>query len=110
MMYCDQTSKFMVDNFWVFNSLLEFKHENIQMRWVLDLNLRVQHLFYEANGQRIWEMHQDLEIIFPSYVIENVFVVVKSLVKNNAKVIKLFHSFLISIFFPNILFFVFLGM
>jgi hypothetical protein len=52
------------------------------MRWVLDLNLRVQHLVYEANGQRIWEMHQDLEIIFPSYVIENVFVVVKSLVKN----------------------------
>jgi hypothetical protein len=29
MMYCDQTSKFTIDNFWAFKSLLEFKHENI---------------------------------------------------------------------------------
>jgi hypothetical protein len=29
MMYCDQTSKFTIDNFWVFKSLLEFRHENI---------------------------------------------------------------------------------
>jgi hypothetical protein len=29
MMDCDQTSKFTTYNFWVFKSLLEFKHENI---------------------------------------------------------------------------------
>jgi len=29
MMYYDQTSNFTIDNFWVFKSLLEFKHENI---------------------------------------------------------------------------------
>jgi hypothetical protein len=69
MMYCDQTSKFIVDNFWAFKSLLEFKQENIQMQWVPNLNSRVQHLAFEANGQHIWE---DFEIVFPSYVIENV--------------------------------------
>jgi len=61
---------------------MEFKHENIQMRWVLDLNSRVQHLIFKANGQHIWVLHQDLEIGFPSYVIKNVFVLVESLVKN----------------------------
>jgi hypothetical protein len=30
-MYCDKTSKFTVDSFWVFKSLLELKHENIHM-------------------------------------------------------------------------------
>jgi hypothetical protein len=29
MTYCYQTSKFTIDNFWAFKSLLEFKHENI---------------------------------------------------------------------------------
>ncbi len=29
MMYCDQTSKFALDNFWAFKSLLEFRHGNI---------------------------------------------------------------------------------
>ncbi len=29
MMYCDQTSKFTIANFWAFKSLLEFKCERI---------------------------------------------------------------------------------
>jgi len=28
-MYCDKTSKFTLDNFWAFKSMLEFEHENI---------------------------------------------------------------------------------
>jgi hypothetical protein len=52
------------------------------MWWVLELNFRVQHLAFEANGQHIWAMHRDLKVGFPSYVIKNVSVVVKSLVKN----------------------------
>ncbi len=81
-MYCDQISKFIVNNFWAFKSLLEFKHENMQMQWVFNINSRIQHLAFEANGQHIWEVHKDLETVFPSYVTKNVFVVVKSLVKN----------------------------
>jgi hypothetical protein len=57
MMYYDQTSKFTTDNFWAFKSLLEFKNENIQMQWVLDLNFGVQHLAFETNGQHIWVMY-----------------------------------------------------
>ncbi len=41
MMYCDQTSKFTTNNFWAFKSLLEFKHENIKMRWIPNLNYSV---------------------------------------------------------------------
>jgi hypothetical protein len=102
MMYCDQTFKFLTYNFWAFKSLSEFKHENIQMQWVLDLNSRIQHLALEANGQHIWAMHWNLEISFQSYRTKDVFVVVKSLVKTNAKVIKLFHFvFYFYIFLKN---------
>ncbi len=31
-MYYDQTSKFTINSFWAFKSLLELKHENIHMR------------------------------------------------------------------------------
>jgi hypothetical protein len=55
------------------------------IHWVFDLNYKVQRLAFEANGCRIWVMHQDLEIGVPSYVIKDVFVVVKSLVKNQCK-------------------------
>lgn len=48
--FCDQTSKFITDNFWAFKSLLKFKHENILMQWVLNINSRVRHLAFEANG------------------------------------------------------------
>jgi hypothetical protein len=57
MMYCDRTSKFTITNFWAFKSLLEFKHENIQMWWALDLNFGVQHLAFETNDQHIWVVH-----------------------------------------------------
>jgi hypothetical protein len=40
-MYCDQNSKFSVNNLWAFKSLLECKHESIWMQWVLDVNTRV---------------------------------------------------------------------
>ncbi len=46
-MYCDQNSKFSINNLWVFKSLLECKHENIRMQWVLDVNTRVCHLAFE---------------------------------------------------------------
>jgi hypothetical protein len=56
------------------------------MNWAPDLNSSVQHLAFEANGRHIWVVHQDLETSFPSYMIEDVFVIVESLVKNHAKV------------------------
>jgi len=30
-MYCDPTSNFIINNFWAFKSLLEFKHDNMHM-------------------------------------------------------------------------------
>jgi hypothetical protein len=74
----------------------------MQMQWVFNLNSRIQHLVFEANSQHIWEVHKDLEIVFPSYATKNVFVVVKSLVKNQCKGNKTF-SFCLSFFYFFIL-------
>jgi hypothetical protein len=62
------------------------------MQWVLDLNFEVQDLVFETNGWHIWVVHQALEIGVPSYVTKDVFVVVKSLVKNQCKGKKTFPS------------------
>ncbi len=37
-MYHDHISKFITDSFWAFKSLLELKHENIHMCWIVDEN------------------------------------------------------------------------
>jgi hypothetical protein len=42
-------------------------------------------LAFEANNQHIWVVHQDLEIGFPSYVTEDVIIVIESLVKSQCK-------------------------
>jgi hypothetical protein len=49
-MYCDKTSKFTVDSFWAFKSLLELKHENIHMHWIVDVRFGIPHLVFELNG------------------------------------------------------------
>jgi len=50
-MYCVHTSKFIVDNFWAFKSLLELKHENIHMHWIIDVKFGISHLAFELNGE-----------------------------------------------------------
>jgi hypothetical protein len=52
------------------------------MKWISNLNYGVQHLAFEVNGQYIWAMHHDLETMMPTFVIENVYVIVESLVNN----------------------------
>jgi mannosyltransferase OCH1-like enzyme len=44
-MYCDQISKLTNDSFWAFKSWLELKHENIHMRWIVDVNFGIPHFF-----------------------------------------------------------------
>jgi hypothetical protein len=55
------------------------------MKWISNLNYGVQHLAFEVNGQYIWAMHHDLETMMPTFVIENVYVIVESLVNNQCK-------------------------
>jgi hypothetical protein len=52
------------------------------MQWVLDSNSKIQYLALETNDQHIRAMHWNLEIGILSYVTKDVFVIVKSLVKN----------------------------
>jgi hypothetical protein len=49
---------------------------------VTDVNAKVWHLAFEVFGQHIWAVHRDLKTMVVCFVIEDVFVVVESLVKN----------------------------
>ncbi len=49
-MYSNQTSKFTTNSFWAFKSLLELKHENIHMCWIVDEKFEIPHLAFELNG------------------------------------------------------------
>jgi hypothetical protein len=54
-MYCNHISKFIVDNIWAFKSLLELKHENIHMRWIVNAKFGIPHLAFQLNGQQVWQ-------------------------------------------------------
>jgi len=52
------------------------------MRWILDVNIGICHLGFEVFSQHIWVMRQDLKTMVASFVTQDLFVVVESLVKN----------------------------
>jgi hypothetical protein len=88
-----KTPKKFANNFWAFKSLLKCKHEIFQLQWVPNVNFKVCHLTFEDFGQHIWAMHWDLETIVTSFVMKDVFLIFKFLVKN--QYIIRFCSFLI---------------
>jgi hypothetical protein len=49
-LYLEQNLNFTTYIFWAFKSLLECKHENIDLKWIPNLNSRYQHLAFEVNG------------------------------------------------------------
>jgi hypothetical protein len=55
------------------------------MCWLVDAKFGIPHLVFELNGQHVWEIHRDLKNIVPSIVIEDVFVVVESLARDQRK-------------------------
>ncbi len=66
-MYCDSTSNVTIDSFSAFKSLLELKHENIHMRWIVDAKSKIPYLVFELNGQQVWAIHGVLETMVPFY-------------------------------------------
>jgi hypothetical protein len=84
-MYLEKSFNFTANTFWAFKSLFECNHENIHTKLIPNLNSKLQHLAFEVNGQHIWTMHHDLETMTPTFVIESIYVVVESLVKNQCK-------------------------
>jgi hypothetical protein len=55
------------------------------MDWIIDAKFKIPHLAFKLNGQQVWAIHQDLETMVPFMVIDDVFIVMKSLVKNQCK-------------------------
>jgi len=49
-LYLEQSSNFFANTYWAFKSLLECRHEDIHMKWILDLNFGLQHLAFDING------------------------------------------------------------
>jgi hypothetical protein len=76
------------------------------MKWILDFNFGLRHLAFEVNGQHIWVVHYDMETMTPTFVIEFIFVVVETLVKNQCKgnFLKLFLLACLIIFFQFVKF------
>jgi hypothetical protein len=47
------------------------------MKWVTNLNFKINHLGFELNGQHIWAKHKNMETIVNAFVTyDNYFVVV----------------------------------
>jgi hypothetical protein len=48
-LYIDLNTKFKYDAFEAYNKLVGVKHESIIMKWVMDLNINVEHLTFDVN-------------------------------------------------------------
>jgi hypothetical protein len=49
-MYFNQTSGFRGDAFKHFNQLVDCTHETIYMKWIIDLNIKLDHLAFVFGG------------------------------------------------------------
>ncbi len=58
-MYCDIHSSFQGDMFMNFQALIDCAHENINLCWITDLDIRIDHLAFEFVGQHIWATFLD---------------------------------------------------
>jgi hypothetical protein len=46
------------------------------MKWVTNLNIRINHLGFELNGQHIWAKHKNMETIVNVFVNYDIYFVV----------------------------------
>ncbi len=56
-LYMGLNMKFKFDAFEAYKSLLCAKHDLIIMCWMIDLNIRVEHLAFDVNQHHIWDTH-----------------------------------------------------
>jgi hypothetical protein len=83
--YIDSVTKFIQDQFWDFNALIEVKHDGIPMRWVpepMDLNtLGVEFLAFTPVGHSIRAEHRDLVTGLPEGITKELFATIVDDVK-----------------------------
>jgi len=73
---CIFTLAFNNDGFRGFHGLLQTNHDDICMKWVTNLNIKINHLKFELNGQHIWTKHKNMETIVNAFVIYDIYFVV----------------------------------
>jgi len=57
-MYEDKATSFSSDKFWSFNNLLECSHEQIQIKWITDLNNNLAVLMFVCHGEQLHAEHK----------------------------------------------------
>jgi hypothetical protein len=61
-MYEDRGTSFSTDEFWNFNNLLDCSHEQIQIKWMCDLNDNTAVLTFICHGEQIHAEHKGLPV------------------------------------------------
>jgi len=67
-------TKFKFDAFEPYKTLVGARHESIIIRWVIDLNVGVEHLTFDVNQQYIRAIHLNLENVEIRFVTKDVYV------------------------------------
>ena len=57
-MYEDKATLFSTDEFWSFNNLLDASHEQIHIKWIIDLNDHFAVLCFVCHGEQIHAEHK----------------------------------------------------
>jgi len=77
---CHNQSYFQNDVFENFHALINSTHENISLQWIINLNIKIDHLAFEFVGHHVWATYVDQIGAF-SFVTKHVYEEVVAFVK-----------------------------
>ncbi len=60
---------------------MEANHDHISLKWIIDLNIRINHLGFECKGQHVWVRHKNLETRVVAFATLEIYVVIVNGVK-----------------------------
>jgi hypothetical protein len=62
-------------------------HKDIFFKWVINLNINIDHLGYEFNDQHVWVTHMNMELGVCSFVTHEACYVIVNVVKQQASIV-----------------------
>jgi hypothetical protein len=77
-LYVDHVLAFTGDLFQSFHGLVETNHDQINLKWITDPNIGINHL---GSRQHVWTWHRNLKIRVVAFVTQKIYPIIMNGVK-----------------------------
>lgn len=83
-LYVDHVLTFIDDLFQSFHGLVEANHDQINLKWITNPNIGINHL---GSRQHVWAWHKNLEIRVVTFVTQKIYPTIMDGVKLQASIV-----------------------